>query len=129
MHEMSIAEGLIQSVLAAANQHNATRIERVEIDVGQMRLIVPDAMRLAWQVITEGTIAAGSELIVVEIPMAARCKKCGREFAPKIDEYLCPDCGQADVDILTGDDIILKSVVCDSNENAESGAEKGIPAQ
>ena len=94
-----------------------------------MILIVPDAMRLAWQVITEGTIAAGSELIVVEIPMAARCKKCGREFAPKIDEYLCPDCGQADVDILTGDDIILKSVVCDSNEAAESGTEKGAPAQ
>jgi len=129
MHEMSIAEGLIQSVLAAANQHNATRIQRVEIDVGQMRLIVPEAMRLAWQVITEGTIAAGSELTVIEIPMTARCKKCGRKFAPKIDEYLCPDCGQADVDILTGDDIILKSVVCDSNENAESGASKGTQTQ
>jgi len=129
MHEMSIAEGLLQAVLTAANQHGATRIERIELDVGQMRLIVPDAMQMAWQVITEGTIAAGSEIVVVEVPVTARCKKCGRQFAPQINEYICPDCGQADVDILTGDDIILKSVVCDSNEDAESGANNGAKAQ
>ena len=113
MHEMSIAEGVLSAVLDAAGACGARRVERVELAVGQMRLIVPDALVMAWQVIGEGTIAAGAELAVVETPMQARCRQCGREFAPRIDNYLCPGCGQADVDILAGDDIILKSVVCD----------------
>ena len=129
MHEMSIADGRLAAVLAAAKGCGARRVRRVELDVGQMRLVVPDAMAMAWRVITEGTIAAGSELFVVEVPMTARCKECGRQFAPRIDDYLCPACGRADVDILAGDDIILKSVVCDADNDAQSGAEEGTKAQ
>lgn len=116
MHEMSIADSVLSSVLAAAEGCGARRVERVELDVGQMRLVVPEALQMAWEVISEDTIAAGSELVVVEVPMQARCRECGRKFAPRIDDYLCPGCGQADVDILGGDDIILKSVVCDMEQ-------------
>ncbi len=116
MHEMSIAEGLLTAVLDAADGCGATRVESIELDVGQMRLVVPEALQMAWQVITDGTIAAGSELVVTEVPMTATCRECGREFAPHIDDYLCPDCGHADVDIVAGDDIILKSVVCDRQQ-------------
>ncbi len=123
MHEMSIAEGLIRTVLAAADECGARRVERVELETGQMRLVVPEAMRMAWEVISEGTIAADSELIVTEVPMEARCRKCGRQFAPQINDYLCPDCGQADVDIVAGDDIILKSVVCDVEQTPDESEE------
>jgi hydrogenase nickel incorporation protein HypA/HybF len=122
MHEMSIAEGVLQAVLDAAGACGARRVERVELLVGQMRLVVPEALVMAWQVIGEGTIAAGAELNIVETPMQAKCRQCDREFAPRIDNYLCPGCGQADVDIFAGDDIILKAVVCetDGGDAAES---------
>jgi len=113
MHEMSIADGVLRAVLDAAGGCGGRRVERVELAVGEMRLVVPEALEMAWQVVSEGTIAAGAELAVVETPMEARCRRCGRQFAPRIDNYLCPGCGLADVDILAGDDIILKSVVCD----------------
>jgi hydrogenase nickel incorporation protein HypA/HybF len=129
MHEMSIADGVLRAVLAAANEHGATRVERVELDVGQMRLVVPEALQMAWQVISDGTIAAGSELVADEVPMQARCRECGRQFAPRIDDYLCPGCGQADVDIIAGDDIILKSVVCEGNDDASGGAKEGAQGQ
>ena len=124
MHEMSIADGVLRAVLDAAGGCGARRVERVELTVGPMRLVVPEALEMAWQVVSEGTIAAGAELAVVETPMEARCRRCGRRFAPRIDNYLCPDCGLADVDILAGDDIILKSVVCETDGgDAASGNE------
>ena len=126
MHEMSIAEGVLTAVLDAAGGCGARRVNRVELAVGQMRLVVPEALVMAWQVISEGTIAAGAELAVVETPMQARCRQCGREFAPQIDNYLCPGCGQADVDIFAGDDIILKAVVCERDE-ADARASQGAP--
>ncbi len=123
MHEMSIAEGVLSAVLDAADGCGARRVDRVELIVGQMRLVVPEALVMAWQVISEGTIAAGAELAVTETPMEAQCRRCGRKFAPRIDNYLCPGCGQADVDILAGDDIILKSVICET-DGGDAGESK-----
>ena len=121
MHEMSIADGVLRAVLDAAGRCGARKVLRVELTVGQMRLVVPEALEMAWQVVSEGTIAAGAELAVVETPMEARCRHCGQKFAPRIDNYLCPGCGLADVDILAGDDIILKSVVCDVEQPSGDG--------
>ncbi len=126
MHEMSIAEGVLTAVLDAAGGCDARRVDRVELVVGQMRLVVPEALVMAWQVISEGTLAARSELAVIETPMEAQCRQCGRKFAPRIDNYLCPGCGQADVDIFAGDDIILKSVVCETDD-ADARASEGAP--
>ena len=121
MHEMSIADGVLRAVLDAVGPCGARRVDRVELAVGQMRLVVPEALVMAWQVVSEGTIAAGAELAIVEMPMEARCRRCGRQFAPRIDSYLCPGCGLADVEILAGDDIILKSVVCDVEQPSGDG--------
>ena len=117
MHEMSIAEGILQTVLDTASQCNARRVESVELSVGQMRLVVPEALQMAWEAITEGTIACGAQLAVTETPIEARCKQCGRAFQPAINDYLCPNCGQADVDITAGDDIILTAVACELDDS------------
>jgi len=127
MHEMSIAEGIIQTVLRAAGDSGARSVSRVELAVGQMRLVVPEALEMAWRAVSDGTIAAGSELAITEAPVAARCRQCGREFAPTIDDYLCPGCGQADVDITAGDDILLTSIACEVAENLNT--ESAEPAE
>lgn len=119
-------------MLDAAGECGARKVLRVELTVGQMRLVVPEALEMAWQVLSDGTIAAGAELAVVETPMEARCRHCGLQFAPRIDNYLCPGCGLADVDILAGDDIILKSVICDVERppgETEEDDRRGAEAQ
>jgi len=120
MHEMSIATGLLESVLDAAAAHGAGRIEEVELHVGAMRLVVPEALEMAWSIVSEGTAAAGARLNLTEVPIKAKCRACGSVFTPEIGEFLCRRCGQADVDIVEGDDIILRSIVCQNEEEASS---------
>ncbi len=112
MHEMSIATSLLDEVLAALSGHDGARVDLVELEVGSLRLIVPEAMDLAWRSLTVGTPAAGSALKITEIEPFARCRVCGCEYRPELISFLCPKCGKADVDILSGNDIILKSLVC-----------------
>ena len=81
-----------------------------------MRLVVPEALELAWQVACEGTPAAGAALTVTDVPPAARCCVCGRKVEPTIDNYLCPGCNEADVEICAGDDNVLKTVTCRTGE-------------
>ncbi len=118
MHEMSIATGMLQGVLKAAAEHGATRVEEVEVELGAMRLIVPEALEMAWEVLVEGTPAAGSRLKMTEVPIRAKCRECGRTYEAEVGSFACPTCGQADVEIVAGDDIILKSVICWTGEEA-----------
>jgi len=113
---MSIAIQILDTALAAAADNGAGRITALEIEAGAMKLIVPEALEAAWSAVTEGTSAEGSRLLVTEAPIEARCRDCGRAFSPSLDSFLCPGCGQADVEIIRGDEVILKSITCESVE-------------
>ena len=121
MHEMSIAIELLRAVERVAAENDAVAVDRIELEVGVMRMIVPEALRMAWSFAAEGTPAEGAELAVTEVPLKGRCRDCGTEFAPGIDTYLCPGCDKADVEIVEGNDILLRSVVCRRAD--EEGAE------
>ena len=110
MHEMSIAVELLELVLAAAEPHGPLRVRGVSVRIGAMRLVVPEALQFAWRQICAGTQADGAELELSEVPLRVRCRQCAAEYQPEIDDFLCPRCRQADVDILEGNDIILESL-------------------
>lgn len=113
MHEMSIAMSLLDGVLDAARKAGATRVESVELDVGALQLVMPEALETAWEAVRAGTLAEGAALRIQEVPAAAECRRCGRLFEPDVSySFLCPGCDQADVKIVGGNEIILKSVVC-----------------
>ena len=67
MHEMSIATGLIEQVLKIANENNLSRVDEVEIEAGQLRFIIPEAMYTAFEAVSEGTIAAGAKLKITAL--------------------------------------------------------------
>lgn len=120
MHEMSIATSLMEQLLRVAQEQRAIRITEVEVVCGAMQLVVPEALKLAFEAVTAETVAAGAELKLVEERLMANCRACGTRFEPAIDNYLCPQCRVADVDIVAGKDIVLKSVVCQTEERAAS---------
>ena len=121
MHELSIASDVLRCALEAAEQHGAGRIQELVVEIGPMRQVVVEALQTAFEVISEGTPAEGAALKVIETRIQATCRNCGRVFEPAIDNFLCPDCKNADIDITAGNDIILKSVSCEvEQEQAKS---------
>ena len=114
MHELSIAESLMRQIEQLAARHHATRVDGVEVETGVMRLVEHEALRSAFEVVSEGTIAQGARLAITDVPALARCRACGAEYAPgdRFD-FACPSCRKADVDIVRGDDIILATVEMD----------------
>ena len=110
MHELSIASALVRQALEVAGENNLARIEAIEVEVGVLQQVVPEALDLAFQAESQDTPAAGAVLRQVEVPMRARCRSCGHEYAPDIDCFQCDQCGRADPEIIDGRDIILKSL-------------------
>ena len=110
MHELSIAQALIEQILEVAQENNLEKVDEVVIETGVMKQVIPEVMQEAYAAVIVDTIAQGSTLQIVETSAQAKCQECKKEFEPEIDNYLCPDCQIANVEILKGNEIILKSV-------------------
>jgi len=117
MHEMSIAIDLLAQIERLAADHGAIRVERVELEIGILRQVAPEAMQAAFAVLTANTVAAGAVLEMTEVVARAECNRCETQYIVDIDEYLCPQCNQANARILAGNDIVIKSLTCQTDSN------------
>jgi hydrogenase nickel incorporation protein HypA/HybF len=118
MHEMAIAASVVEHVLDVARRSGAVRVTVVELEIGALQLVVPEALQMAFEAATQGTLAEGAELKIIFVPAAAECRHCATRFEPHIDNYLCPNCQQADVRLVAGNDILLKSLDCETTQSA-----------
>lgn len=110
MHELPITEALLNLALKHAEEARATRITRLNLVIGQLSSVVDDSLQFYWDIVSKDTIAAGAKLEFQRIPAVLRCWSCRAEFTPDGRDYLCPDCGSAQVKVISGDDFRLESI-------------------
>lgn len=116
MHEVGIATALLVSVDGLARANGLVQVTAIDLAIGVKRLCEAESLRLAFEIAGDGTIAAGARITITEIPLAARCKACGVEYAPKLRDFRCPACQRAEPDILAGDDIVITSISGDDGK-------------
>ena len=112
MHELSIAMQLVEQIVEIAQVNQLSRVDEVELETGVLRQVIPEMMQAAFKEATSQTVAEEALLTIRDIPARAQCNQCGLEFEPEVDDFLCPECQVANVTILEGNKIILKSVSC-----------------
>lgn len=109
MHELAVAESLIDAV---TERLPGTPIASVQVEVGVLSGVVPDALLFCFDLATEGTALAGARLEITEPPARCECRACGSAFEPDgpiLPLLLCP-CGSADVAVLSGQQFTITSV-------------------
>ncbi len=120
MHELSLAEQMLGPILAVAEEHNAVRVIGVTVEAGALQQVVPESLRTAFEVVSEGTLAEGATLTVVTAPVVALCRRCGLEFAVEEFVFVCPECGVADVETVRGRDLTILSLELTPCESTSS---------
>ena len=93
MHELSIAQNLLDIVSAQCLKSGFKEIESVNIKIGKASGILPDALSFAFDAIKTDTIARNASLKIAEVPVTAFCRDCDSEFTVE-EEYVlcCPSC-------------------------------------
>ena len=118
MHELAIAESVVRIACSHAGDR---RVTRVELKVGHLRQVVPDALTFSFALVAEGTAAEGAELAIEEIPAAGRCRRCGTESELPAFPLTCAGCGSWGVDVLRGEELLVDSLECEAREVALHG--------
>ena len=102
MHEMSLAENVLQIIEDAAHTGQFQRVRTVVLEIGALAAVEPDAMRFCFDAVTRGSIAEGAQLEIVETPGAGRCTACGATLVLLEPYGLCPECGSGRIEIMSG---------------------------
>lgn len=93
MHEVGIMESVIERVLEQAEIERAKKVHKVGMRIGTMSGVVPEALRFAFEVVTQGTLAEGAEFRVETVPAHSTCRQCGARFAVRdLASLKCPEC-------------------------------------
>lgn len=110
MHEIRIAKDLSEIVLEVANRENLSKVTEVNICFGKMVQIVPDIFGFSFKEIVKDTIAKDTGINIEILPVIMKCNRCDNEFRLIEIDFLCNKCGSAELDILSGKELFVKSI-------------------
>jgi hydrogenase nickel incorporation protein HypA/HybF len=106
MHELAIT----QSILEIAGRHaQGARITNIHLVIGQLSSIIDDSVQFYWDMISEGTLAEGSQLHFKRVPAEMSCRECGHNYQPA-DYLVCPNCDSTNVRVISGTEFYLDSI-------------------
>lgn len=93
MHEMSLAEGILQLVEETAQREAARRVKTVVVEIGQLSSVEPAALEFCFAAVAAGGIAHTATLVIIDVPGAGNCIDCGMAL-PMTELFgVCPACG------------------------------------
>ncbi|MDZ7641773.1 MAG: hydrogenase maturation nickel metallochaperone HypA [Desulfurivibrio sp.] len=90
---MSIAISIVELACQQAGTAGAGRITRVEVEVGALAGVLADSLRFCYEAASRDTMAADSELVIIELPGDGECASCHGRRDMTEALALCPDCG------------------------------------
>lgn len=103
MHEVSLAESILQTIEEAAQNHGIVRVRTVRLEIGQLACVEQESLRFSFDMVMRGSIAEGARLEIIESLGQGRCNKCAQHFTLAALYEACPSCGSYDVSVTGGD--------------------------
>jgi hydrogenase nickel incorporation protein HypA/HybF len=105
MHEMGIANSVLDAVQAEARRFPSAHICKVGLRIGAMAGVDPDSLGFCFEALVRGT---EFEPLILEIeysPHKHRCASCGGLFDGPVEGSACPVCGSEDSQFIGSDEL------------------------
>jgi len=111
VHELSIAHGIVEVVTEAARAAGAESVTAVHLRIGRLAGVEAGALEFSYELVTEGTMLAGSRLVIEELPVVIYCATCrADQTLPGIQRFRCPACDTPSAEIRQGRELDVASI-------------------
>lgn len=120
MHELSLMQGIFDSVNKVADEHKALSVSKIELNIGVMTQVVDEALHFAFDVLKEDeNLYKDCTLEVNYIEASSQCLQCGQNF--KHDQYhlKCPHCGSSTTIVLSGKEMNIASIEIEEEDDKD----------
>lgn len=112
MHELGVLNSMVHTIERIIKEQHLSEVQKLVIEVGELSGIVPRYLEKSWPAASYKTFMENTELELIVVPGIVKCRSCGRVFNAVYSDLSCPDCGSSEMDILEGNDLIIKEIVC-----------------
>jgi len=107
MHELSIANSILEAVRKERERLNGTRVTKVGVRIGELAGVDPDALSFGFEVLVKDTDLEPLALAIELVPRRHECSRCGHRFAVVDYRMDCPACGSTATRCVGGDELQL----------------------
>jgi hydrogenase nickel incorporation protein HypA/HybF len=121
MHEMGIANSILEGVAKELRQRPGARAVKVGVRIGELAGVDPDALSFAFEALTLDTPFASLALDVEYGALRSRCRECSHEFEVRNYDLLCPACGSLNTERISGDELEFSYLEIEESESGETG--------
>jgi hydrogenase nickel incorporation protein HypA/HybF len=123
MHELGIAQAVLEAVHKEAARYPSSRLVRVGLKVGELSGVDMEALRFSLEAIVRGTEWQAVQFEIEFCPRRHKCADCGREFVVKDYDLQCPQCGGPHSRCIGGEELDLAFVEVEEHAAGGSGTE------
>lgn len=114
MHELGLMQSALNAAFNALGTDERARIMAITLLVGDAACADAEVLQMGFQIMTRGTRADHSQLIIKPVAVVCFCNRCQIEFMPEqaADLYFaCPTCFGFDTRVVQGRDIKVGELV------------------
>jgi hydrogenase nickel incorporation protein HypA/HybF len=122
MHEMGIANSVLDAVRTEMARYPGSYPCKVGVRIGEMAAIDQDALRFCFEAMVLETDLASLELGIEVCPRRHRCQVCAREFVVRDYDSRCPQCASLETACISGDELELAYLEVEEYEPGTVGA-------
>lgn len=116
MHEIGIANSILEAVRAEVATHANQVPVKVGVRIGELAAIDPDALRFGFEALTRETELGSLQLEIELCPVRYSCSECGMDFAAVEFDSRCPQCDSERTQFLSGDQLELAYLEMEEHE-------------
>jgi hydrogenase nickel incorporation protein HypA/HybF len=105
MHELSIANSILNIVLEEKKNKNLPQIKAIGLRIGALSGVFPDALEFSFDAIKKDTALEDTKLEISEIAVAGICRECGEEFSVTDLIFACTKCFSTSIEVSQGQEM------------------------
>ena len=110
MHEMSLAEGVLQLIEDAARAQEFSKVTTVWLEIGQLSGVEVEAMKFCFDAVVRDSIAEGARLEIIATPGSGWCMQCSTTVPMQEVFGECPQCGSHQMQVTGGTEMRVKEL-------------------
>ena len=100
----------LDQALEQARMAGARRVNEIRLRVGVLSGVVPEALQMAFETLTVGTLAENSAMVIENVPARFWCRTCQCEFTAETLFGECPTCRVISPELRAGRELELASL-------------------
>lgn len=122
MHELSIAQSMIEGAAEEASRYPGRRVAVLHVQIGCLSGVVKGALLFSYDLASEGTRLEGSRLEIEDVAAAVFCQQCSAErILESIQDFRCPVCLTPTAEVVRGRELLITGLEIEDEYAAAAG--------